>query len=99
MHLVGADVFRPQPIRRVAEIPAELRNRVDVGLLGRRGQIADRHVLDHPAAHRAHLGHLKLLPERRLKHPTLSGKRIVTPLRARRPSPPRRASGFVQSPS
>ena len=59
MHLVGADVFQPEPIRRMAEISAELRNRVDVRLLRRRRQIADRHVLDHPATQRAHLGHLK----------------------------------------
>jgi hypothetical protein len=26
MHLVGADVFQPEPIRRVAEISTELRN-------------------------------------------------------------------------
>src|ERR1700691_4602178 len=50
----------------MAEISAELRNRVNVRLLGRRRQIADRHVLDHPATQRAHLGHLKLLPERGL---------------------------------
>jgi len=57
MHLVGADVFQPEPIRRMAEISTELRNRVDVRLLGRRRQIADCHILDHPTTQRAHLGH------------------------------------------
>ena len=59
MHLVGADVLQPEPIRRMAEISAEHRNRVDVGSLGRRRKIADRHVFRHPPAQRAHLGHLK----------------------------------------
>ena len=31
---------------------------MDVGSLGRRRQVADRHVLDHPAAERAYIGHL-----------------------------------------
>jgi len=59
MHLIGPNILQAEPIGRAAKILAELRDRVDVGLLCRRGQIADRHVLDHPAAQRAHLGHLK----------------------------------------
>lgn len=47
MHLVGADVLHPETIGGTPEIPAELRDGVDVGLLGCRRKIADRHVLDH----------------------------------------------------
>src|SRR5208282_2891230 len=43
-----------------AKISAELRDGVDVGLLRRRRQIADRHVLDHASAQRAHRSHLKI---------------------------------------
>ena len=57
MDLKGAHVLKVQPIRRAAKIPTELRDGVDVGSLRRRRQIADRHVLDHAAAQRAHLGH------------------------------------------
>src|SRR5258707_8165344 len=59
MNLEGADVFQFQPIRRFAEIAAELRNRTDVGSLRRRRQITDGHVLDHATAQRAHCGHLE----------------------------------------
>src|SRR5258707_10159302 len=47
------------PIRRFAEIAAELRNRTDVGSLRRRRQITDGHVLDHATAQKAHCGHLE----------------------------------------
>ena len=50
MDLEGPDVFQTQQIRRTAKISAELRDRVDVGSLRRRRQIADRHVLDHAPA-------------------------------------------------
>src|SRR5258708_37779769 len=33
MHLEGADVFQPQPIRRFAEIAAQFRNRADQRIL------------------------------------------------------------------
>jgi len=65
-------------------------------LLRRRRQIADRHVLNHAAAQRAHLGHLKLLSESGLGTPHLlrqEGRHII-------PTPrplSRRHSGFVQS--
>ena len=48
----------PMPIRRAAEIPAELCHRMHVGSLRRRRQIADGHVFDHAAAKRAQIGHL-----------------------------------------
>ena len=91
MHLVGADVFQPEPIRRMPEMPAELRNRVDVRLLGRRRQIADRHILDHPATQRAHLGHLKLLLERGLStpHPLRQEDLHSIPITQPPPLPPR----------
>src|SRR6204780_3314161 len=63
MDLEGVDVVQRQFIRRAAEIPAELRNRADVGSLCRRRHVPDRHVLDHAAAKRAQLGHRWLLSE------------------------------------
>ena len=57
MHLEGAHVLQVKPIWRAAEEAAELGHRMHVGSLGCRRQIADRHVLDHAAAQRAHLGH------------------------------------------
>src|SRR6202044_1754787 len=73
LDLEGAYVFQSEAIWRVAEITAELRNGVDVGSLGRRRQIADRHVLGHATTQRARLGHLKLLSEGGgLQHPRSS---------------------------
>jgi hypothetical protein len=63
MNLMGAHVLQAEPVRRAVKILAELRNRMDVGLLCRRRQIVDCHVLDHATTQRAHLGHLKLLSE------------------------------------
>jgi len=60
MNLERVNILEPQPVRRPAEMTAELRDRMDVGSLRRRREIADRHVLDHAAAQRAHLGHLGL---------------------------------------
>ena len=59
MNLKRADILQPQTLRGSIKISAELRNRVDVGSLGRRRKIADRHVLDHATPQRADLGHLK----------------------------------------
>src|SRR5579864_9075758 len=61
MQLIGAHIFQPEPVGRAAEVAAELGDRVDVGLLRRRGEIADSHVLDHAPAQRADFGHRKLL--------------------------------------
>ena len=47
MELVSADALQLETIGGTLEISAELRDGVDVGLLGRRRKIADRHVLDH----------------------------------------------------
>src|ERR1700751_150310 len=55
MNLEGVDIFEAETIRRAAKIPAELRYRVEIRLLRRRREIADRHVLDHAAAKRADL--------------------------------------------
>jgi hypothetical protein len=63
VQLVGPHVLRAQPIGRAAEMPAELGDRVDVGLLGRRREIADHHVVDHPPTKRAGLSHRKLLSD------------------------------------
>src|ERR1700745_2123676 len=59
MNLEGVDIFEAETIRRAAKIPAELRYRVEIRLLRRRREIADRHVLDHAAAKRADLSHRK----------------------------------------
>src|SRR3954453_4275257 len=70
MHLEGADVVQLQPVRRSAEIAAELRNRADVGSLRRRRQIAHGHVFDHAAAKRAQIAISILLSEGDgLQHP------------------------------
>jgi len=81
VNLEGMDLLKAQVIRRPAEMPAKLRNRVEIGLLRRRRQIADRHVLDHATAQRAHRGHLEtsclkgwacaptILPDRRRPSP------------------------------
>jgi hypothetical protein len=57
--LEGADILQLETIGGPTEIPAQLRYRGKVGSLRRRRQIADRHVLDHAAAKRAQISHLK----------------------------------------
>ena len=81
MNLEGMDLVQAEAIRRPAEMPAELRDRVEIGSLGRRREIPDRHVLDHATAQRADRGHLKtsclkgwalaptILPDRRRPSP------------------------------
>ena len=61
MELVGTDLLHAEPIRWTVEMATKLRHRVDVRLLRRTRQIADRHVLDHAPAKRAHCSHLELL--------------------------------------
>src|SRR6266567_2653114 len=56
-------IFQAQTIRGAAKISTELRYGIEVRLLRRRRQIADRHVLDHSAAKRADLSHRNLLSE------------------------------------
>src|SRR5215831_4052240 len=59
MNLKRVDIFQAKTIRGATKIPTELRYRIEVRLLRRRRQIADRHVLDHAAAKRADLSHRK----------------------------------------
>src|SRR5438552_4713602 len=59
MNLEGVDIFQAEMIWGSTKIPAELRDGVQIRLLRRRRQIADRHVLDHAAAKRADLSHRK----------------------------------------
>src|SRR5215468_12765240 len=59
MKLKRVDIFQAKTIRGATKIPTELRYRIEVRLLRRRRQIADRHVLDHAAAKRAGLSHRK----------------------------------------
>src|SRR6516225_4033928 len=59
MNLKRMDIFQAKTIRGATKIPTELRYRIEVRLLRRRRQIADRHVLDHAAAERADLSHRK----------------------------------------
>src|SRR5438094_10231097 len=77
-----------------AKITAELRYGVEVRLLRRWRQIADRHVLDHAAAERADLSHRKTscLKGWALTPTVLSDRR-----RLLRPPLNCSASGFVQS--
>src|SRR6516162_3236082 len=59
MNLKRMDIFKAKTIRGATKIPTELRYRIEVRLLRRRRQTADRHVLDHAAAERADLSHRK----------------------------------------
>src|SRR5262249_49532612 len=59
MNLEGVDIFQAETIRRAAKIPAQLRYCVEVRLLCRRREIADRHVLDHAGVKRADSSHRK----------------------------------------
>src|ERR1700757_4420105 len=59
MKLKRVDIFQAKTIRGATKIPTELRYRIEVRLLRRRRQIADRHILDHAAAKRADLSHRK----------------------------------------
>ncbi len=61
MDLKGADVLQAKPVRRATKVPAELADRVQIGSLRRRRQIADGHVLGHATTQRADLGHRGLL--------------------------------------
>src|ERR1019366_10597516 len=91
--LEGADILQLKTIGGPTEIPAQLRYRGKVGSLRRWRQIADRHVLNHAAEKRAHLGHL-------ITSWLSGGLQHPHPLRQealRATSPSRRGSGFVQS--
>src|SRR6185503_20529134 len=94
MNLESVNIFQAQTIRGAAKVPAQLRYGVDVRLLRRRRQIADRHILDHTAAKRADLSHRKIscLKGWALTPTILSDRR-----RLLRPPLDCRASGFVQS--
>src|SRR5262249_36602114 len=59
MNLKRVDIFQAKTIRGAPKMPTELRYCIEVRLLRRRRQIADRHVLDHAAAKRADLSHRK----------------------------------------
>jgi hypothetical protein len=61
MKLVGPNILHAELIRRPVEVSAKLCHCVEVGLLCRARQIADRHVLDHAPTQRAHRSHVKLL--------------------------------------
>src|SRR6185436_680304 len=96
MNLESVNIFQAQTIRGAAKVPAQLRYGVDVRLLRRRRQIADRHILDHTAAKRADLSHRKTscLKGWALTPSILSDRRrlLLPPLDCHC-----RASGLVQS--
>src|SRR2546429_2285777 len=96
MNLEGVDIFQAETVRRAAKIPAELRYRVEVRLLRRRRQIADRHVFDHAAAKRADLSHWKTSCLKGWASKTLNPLRQEA-ITATAPYLNCRVSGFVQS--
>jgi IS5 family transposase len=57
MKLIGSDILDAETIWRCSKMPAELSDRVDVGLLGRLREVADRHVFDHALAKWARRSH------------------------------------------
>src|ERR1043166_7459267 len=57
MHLECSYVLQIKRVRRAAKEAAELGDCMHIRSLSRRRKIADRHVLDHAASQRAHLGH------------------------------------------
>src|SRR5712692_1604154 len=91
MDLEGSNILQTKAIRRASAITAELGDGMNVGSLRRRRQIADRHVLDHAAAQRAHLGHRGLLSEGWASTPTILSDGKPSSI----PSPHSRDSGFV----
>src|SRR4029434_7919720 len=94
MKLEGMHFLQTQSVRGLTKMAAKLRHRMEIGLLRRRGQIADRHVFDHAAAKRADLSHRKTscLKGWALTPTILSDRRRVL-----RPPFNCRESGFVQS--
>jgi hypothetical protein len=57
MNLESPHVLQTEFVGRATEEAAELGNGMHIRSLGCRRQIADRHVLNHAAAQRTHLGH------------------------------------------
>src|SRR5215510_1241406 len=53
MQLIAPQVPRACLVRRTAKEEGEVPDRADVGCLGLRRELADRHVLDHAPAQRA----------------------------------------------
>src|SRR5262249_15086917 len=91
MNLKRVDIFQAKTIRGAPKMPTELRYCIEVRLLRRRRQIADRHVLDHAAAKRADLSHRKTscLKGGAAKNPRTPPTREPTPAPPLNP-PPRR---------
>jgi hypothetical protein len=61
MQLIRSDVLDAEAIRRLSKMTAEFSDRVDIRLLRRLREIADRHVFDHALAKRARRSHCGLL--------------------------------------
>ena len=55
VQLILAHVLEGQLVRRFHEVPAEVLHGADVGLLGVRRHVADRHVVDHALSQRREL--------------------------------------------
>ena len=64
IHLVSADVLDAEPVRRFSKMAAEFSDRMDVRLLRRRREVADRHVFDHALAKRLVVAIEASCPER-----------------------------------
>jgi len=48
VHLILADLLRPQCIWRARKVSGEQRHLLEVGLLGGLGEVANAHVFEHP---------------------------------------------------
>jgi hypothetical protein len=61
MQLIRADILNTEPVRRFSKMAAEFSDRIDIRLLRRLREVADRHVFDHALAKWACRSHWGLL--------------------------------------
>ena len=48
VHLIRADLLRPQGIWRARKVSGEERHLLEIGLLGVLGEVTNAHVFEHP---------------------------------------------------
>src|ERR1700746_2417752 len=87
-HLVAANILEGRFIRRAPEEDREILDEANVGVLGRRLELADCHVFDHAPAQRAYgrVGHRVLLSDLRWLTPS-SSDRTTLPENPQRTQP------------